>query len=129
MKISFDLDGVLLEKPEIYKALCRTMKNGGAQIGVLTGHKHSSKDKVLRRLYSLGYPKFDFYFGRREEDMAFNGAIRKSQVIDQECIDAHFDDYDFDWPDTVDLFASGGQESKILRLRSTESGKLGAVKV
>lgn len=129
MKFSFDLDGVLYEKTEAYKVLCRALKSSGAMIGVLSGHRHSSKDKVLKNLSDLGYPDFDFYFGRRPEDMHLNGAVRKSQVIKDEGIDVHFDDYDFDWPDTVDLFASCGQESKILRLHSTESGKLGAVKV
>ncbi len=129
MRISFDLDGVLYEKPEIYKVLCRALKNGGAMIGILSGHKHSSKDKVFKRLDDLGYPNFDFYFGRRPEDMHLNGAVRKSQVIRDEKIDIHFDDYDFDYPATVDLFALGGEESKVLRLRSAESGKLGEVSI
>lgn len=125
MKVSFDLDGVLYEKPKAYIALCYALKSGAATIGILTGHKHSSKDKVFKRLSDLGYPDFGFYFGRRPEDMHLNGAIRKSQIIKDESIDVHFDDYDYDFVDTIRLFALGGQEGKILRLHSVESGKLG----
>jgi hypothetical protein len=129
VKISFDLDGVLYEKPDFYISLCMALKAGGAELGVLTGHTHESGERTLDKLEQMGYPRFDFFFGRRPEDIPFNGAVRKSQVIRDEGIDLHFDDYDFDWPDTVELFAGGGQENRILRVRSCESGKLGRTSI
>lgn len=125
IKVSFDLDGVLYEKPTVWIPLCKAIKLAGGKIGVLSGHTHNSKDRVFAKLEIMGYPKFDFFFGRREEDMPFNGAVRKSQVIKDEDIDIHFDDYDYDFVDTVKLFAELGQEDKVLRVRSVESGKLG----
>lgn len=120
MIFSFDLDGVLYEYSGALVPIITSLKLAGHQVGVLSGHRQESEEKDRAKLLSMGYPEFDFYFGRRPEDMPFNGAIRKSQVLRDQEVDFHFDDYDFDHPDTIKLFAELGQETKIVRLRSRE---------
>lgn len=125
VRVSFDLDGVLYEKPDLYIVLCRLLKQAGAEIGVLTGHRHSSRDHVFTKLRRMGFPDFDFYFGREGEELKQNGAVMKSKAIDEYGISVHFDDYDFDYPETIRLFKELGMEDRIIRVRSVESGKLG----
>lgn len=120
MKFSFDLDGVCYERPEVFAAMARALQAAGHEVGVLSGHRQESGERVLAKLESLGFPRMDFYFGRRPGDMDKNGAVRKSRVIAAEGIALHFDDYDFDHPDTERLFRELGQEVSVARIRSTE---------
>lgn len=125
MRFSFDLDGVCYERSAVFAAIARALQSAGHEVGIVCGHRHESGDEILDKLEGLGFPLMDFYFGRRPEDTDKNGAVRKSQVIADYEIDLHFDDYDFDYADTIRLFRELGQESRIARVRSIESGKLG----
>lgn len=118
MKFSFDLDGVCYERPEVFAAIAHALQAAGHEVGVLSGHRQESGDRVLAKLERLGFPRMDFYFGRRPEDMDKNGAVRKSQVIAEEGIDLHFDDYDFNNRDTIRLFGALGQEQRVARVTS-----------
>lgn len=96
------------------------MQSRGHQVGVLTGHAHTSEEKDMALLVSLKFPKPDFYFGRTPEYMHLNGAHFKSMVIKREGITLHFDDYDFDNTDTERLFKELGQEEHIVRVKARQ---------
>lgn len=120
MKISLDLDGTAFERPEFFSALMALFQSAGNEVGILTGHKSTAEDRDRRKLLQLGFPDPSFYFGRTEEYMPLNGAIFKSHIIDREGIDLHFDDCDYDHPDTIRLFTSLGTMGKIVRLKSKD---------
>ena len=119
MKVSFDLDGTAFERPKFYAELAAALKLAGHQVGVLTGHSQKAESADCRKLADLGFPDMDFYFGRSGKFEALNGAHFKRMVIDREQIDAHFDDYDYDHPDTIRIFAELG-EDRVFRVRSSE---------
>ena len=119
MRFSFDLDGVCYERPEVFAAIAHALQSAGHEVGVLSGHRNGSGERTLDKLESLGFPRMDFFFGRRPEDMDKNGAVRKSQVIEEEGIALHFDDYDFNNTDTIRLFRELGQEGRVARVTSS----------
>lgn len=118
MKFSFDLDGVCYERPEVFAAIAHALQSAGHEVGVLSGHRHGSGERTLDKLEAMGFPRMDFFFGRRPEDMDKNGAVRKSQVIRDHEIALHFDDYDFNNADTIRLFRELGQECRVARVAS-----------
>lgn len=120
MKISIDLDGTLLEKQEFFAEFMRLFLAAGHEVGILTGHRHDREEHDREKLRELGFPSPSFYFGRTEEYMHLNGAHYKTMVIERESLDLHFDDYDYNHPDTIKLFSQLGQECKIARLRSAD---------
>lgn len=120
MKISIDLDGTLLEKREFFAEFMRLFIDAGHEVGILTGHRQDREEKDREKLRELGFPSPSFYFGRTEEYMPLNGAHYKTMVIEREGIDLHFDDYDYNHPDTIKLFSQSRQEHKIVRLRSAD---------
>lgn len=101
-----------------FRELMVAMQARGHQVGMLTGHRHDAKEKDIELMISRGFPMPDFHFGRTPEFMHLNGAHFKSMIIQREGIDLHFDDYDYDNPDTERLFATLGQEEKIARVRA-----------
>lgn len=123
MKISLDLDGTALAKMEFFRELMAALQARGHQVGILTGHAHTSKDHDVAKLVKLGFPRPDFYFGRTPEYLPLNGAHFKSMVIKREGIALHFDDYDYDNPDTMKLFGELGQEERIARLKAQKPVK------
>jgi hydroxymethylpyrimidine pyrophosphatase-like HAD family hydrolase len=120
MKISLDMDGTCLAKPEFFRELMAAMQARGHKVGILTGRKHTSEVACFAELSKLGFPKPDFYFGRTPEYMPLNGAHFKSMIIKREKIEIHFDDYDYDHTDTIKLFSELGQEDRIARLKARE---------
>lgn len=118
MKFSFDLDGVCYERPEVFAAIAHALQAAGHEVGILSGHRHGHWERTKAKLSDLGFPEMDFFFGRRPEDMDKNGAVRKSQVIEDEDIALHFDDYDFNNEQTIKLFGQLGQEPRIARVTS-----------
>lgn len=118
MKISFDLDGTAYDHLEFFRELCVAMQSTGHKVGVLTGHKQESEEHDRDKLRSLGFPEIDFYFGRTPDYMHLNGAHYKTMIIKREGISVHFEDYDYDHPDTNRLFKELGQEGRIFRVRS-----------
>lgn len=121
MKISLDLDGTCLEQQEFFKELMRLFLEAGHGVGILTGHRQDSENRDREKLAELGFPSPSFYFGRTEDYMHLNGAHYKSMVIEREGIDIHFDDYDYNHPDTIKLFSTLGQEHKIVRVKSRDN--------
>ena len=85
---------------------------------MLTGHSHDMESKDVALMLARGFPKPDFYFGRTPDYMHLNGAHFKSMVIKREGIAMHFDDYDYDNPDTDRLFKELGQEEQIARVKA-----------
>jgi len=123
MKISLDMDGTCLAKPEFFREFMVAMQAHGHQVGILTGRGHTSEGDTIAKLLKLGFPKPDFYFGRTPEYMSLNGAHFKSMIIKREGIELHFDDYDYDNTDTIKLFAELGQEERIARLKALPPAK------
>lgn len=129
LRLSFDLDGVLWERPEVFQPLIAAMVASGHEYGVVAGFHHSDERvaKVRARLASLGYPEPSFVLGRTDGYyMDRNGAVRKSDAIKELGIDLHFDDYDYDHPDTIRLFDELGQENRVVRIRSVERREFSA---
>jgi acid phosphatase class B len=123
MKISLDMDGTCLAKPEFFREFMAAMQARGHQVGILTGRAHTTEADGIATLSKLGFPKPDFYFGRTPEYMPLNGAHFKSMIIKREKIELHFDDYDYDHTDTIKLFAQLGQEERIARLKALPPAK------
>lgn len=123
MKISLDMDGTCVAKPEFFREFMAAMQARGHKVGILTGRPDTGQVKTLEQLSNLGFPKPDFYFGRTPEYMPLNGAHFKSMIIKREKIEIHFDDYDYDHTDTIKLFAELGQEERIARLKAFAPAK------
>jgi len=92
MKISFDLDGTLLDVPALKKIFIQLQQAN--EVGILTGHAEFMKKGDLEILNGMDIkPDFLIYhpvgFGRDEE----SSSIWKSQMIKKNKIDYHFDDY------------------------------------
>lgn len=123
LKISIDFDGTCWSRMGFFREMMLAMQAAGHHVGMLTGHKQESKDKDIELMVARGFPRPDFYFGRTEEWMHLNGAHFKSHIIKTEGIDMHFDDYDYDNPDTIKLFKELGQELYIARVKVREPHK------
>lgn len=123
MKISIDLDGTCYSKMGFFRELMAAMQARGHQVGILTGHNHTSEAEDVALLMRHGFQKPDFYFGRTPEYLPMNGAHFKSMIIKREGITLHFDDYDFDHADTIRLFAELGQEVHIARMKPRQPVK------
>jgi hypothetical protein len=119
MKISLDLDGTLYRYPDFFRMLMIALQSAGHEVGILTGHSQDSEAHDRQKLARMGFPPPDFYFGRTPEYMPLNGAHRKSDVIRTQGIAMHFDDYDYDNPETIRLFRELGQENHVCRLKGT----------
>lgn len=118
MKISIDFDGTLWSRMAFFREFMFAMQARGHQVGMLTGHSHDMESKDVALMLARGFPKPDFYFGRTPDYMHLNGAHFKSMVIKREGIAMHFDDYDYDNPDTDRLFKELGQEEQIARVKA-----------
>lgn len=118
MKFSFDLDGTVLERVELFREVVWALKERGHEVGILTGWPDTGESRARHRLAELDFPKPDFYFGRTKQYMPLNGAHFKSMIIEREGITAHFDDYDYGHPDTIRLFRELGQEAQVCRVFS-----------
>ncbi len=92
MKISFDLDGTLLDIPALKEIFLALQKDH--TVGVLTGHSPMFREQDFKRFEMLGVSP-DFYlhsehgFPNEVENSAWKG-----RVIAEQGIDYHFDDYD-----------------------------------
>lgn len=117
LKISIDFDGTLWSRMGFFRPLMISLQKDGHQVGMLTGHRHTSEEKDIALMLSRGFPRPNFYFGRTPDFMHLNGAHFKSMIIQREGIDMHFDDYDYDNPDTEKAFRELGQELRIARVK------------
>ena len=116
MKVSIDLDGTLWRYQDFFRRLMISLQQLNDEVGILTGHKQSDKEKDYDKLFKNGFPYPNFYFGRTPDYMHLNGAHYKTMIIKREGIDIHFDDYDYDNADTERLFKELGEEGKIFRV-------------
>lgn len=102
MKISIDLDGTLYFKLDFFREMITKLQDNH-EVGILTGHSQESWQRDIEKLNSLGvYPVF--YLGRTAEYIPFNGAKFKIDMIRLHNIDIHFDDFDYNNPETIRLF-------------------------
>lgn len=122
MKISIDFDGTLWDHMAFFREFMTVMQKSGHQVGMLTGHSMDTKDKDIELMKARNFPKPDFYFGRTEKYMSYNGAVYKSFIIRTENIDLHFDDCDFALPETISLFNEhlGDQLYKLVVMKHRE---------
>lgn len=116
MKVSIDFDGTLWSRMAFFRLLMVALQSGGHQVGMLTGHRQDAEERDVALMISRGFPKPDFYFGRTPDYMHLNGAHYKSMIIEREGIDMHFDDFDYDNPETEKLFRELGQMERIVRV-------------
>ena len=116
MKISIDFDGTCWSRMEFFRTLMKCFQAQGHKVGMLTGHSHDHAEKDIELMVKRGFPRPDFYFGRTPEYMHLNGAHYKSMIIKREGIDIHFDDYDYDNPETTKLFKELGSEEKVFKV-------------
>ena len=107
LKISIDMDGTLWQNMAFFRELMKVMQGQGHEVGILTGHGLQSEKPDIDLMIARGFPKPDFWFGRAEEDLPYNGAVMKSRRILSELIDYHYDDLDYGNPDTLRLFKEG----------------------
>lgn len=124
MKISIDFDGTMWSRMGFFREFMLAMQARGHQVGVLTGHSHESEERDVALMVARGFPRPNFYFGRTPEYMALNGAHYKSMIIQREGIALHFDDYDYDNPQTERLFKELGQEERIARVKARQPIKV-----
>jgi len=122
MKISIDYDGTMWSHMAFFRALMHTMQTAGHQVGVLTGHTPDGKDRDIALMVARGFPVPDFWFGRTEAYISSNGAVYKSDTILKENIDIHFDDYDFNNPETEAIFKEklGDQFYRVIKVEHRE---------
>ena len=104
MRISIDFDGTMWSHMGFFREFMRAMQSAGHQVGVLTGHSASTAEADIRLMIARGFPRPDFYLGRTTEYLPFNGAKFKLDMIRLHGIDYHFDDFDYDNPETTRLF-------------------------
>src|SRR5260221_4970468 len=107
LKISIDMDGTLWQNMGFFREFMLMMQGQGHQVGILTGHGLESEKPDIELMIARGFPKPDFWFGREEADLPYNGAEMKSRRILSENIDYHYDDLDYDNPVTFELFKVG----------------------
>jgi len=106
MKVSIDFDGTLWSHMNFFREFMKAMQAQGHQVGMLTGHKQESEEHDIAKMEEYNFPRPDFFFGRTPEYMHLNGAHYKSDMIVKHNIDIHFDDFDYDHPDTKKIFDS-----------------------
>lgn len=122
MKISIDYDGTMWSHMNFFRQLMISMKAAGHSVGCLTGHEPRIRDSDISLMLSRGFPEPDFWFGRTPEYVPFNGAKFKSAMILQEGIDIHFDDFDYNNPETERLFKEclGDEFYRIVKVQHRE---------
>lgn len=124
MKISIDFDGTMWSHMAFFRELMRFYQTSGHTVGVLTGHSHDPFhiQRDIDLMTARGFNRPDFYFGRTPEYMAFNGAVRKSDIILSENISLHFDDFDFNNPETERIFKErlGMEFYRIVKMQHRE---------
>lgn len=103
MKISVDLDGTLYAHAAFFRALFRLYQAAGHTVGVLTGHADYGEEHDRKKLGDMGIVP-DFYLGRTPAYIPRNGMHFKLDMIADHGIDLHFDDLDYDYPDTTRIF-------------------------
>lgn len=121
MRFSFDLDGVLYERTDMWREIMLALKAAGHEVGVLSGHHQHSEDHVRKKLVSMGFPVIDFYRGREGEMLAKNGAVMKAAAIEEMGIALHFDDFDFGNAETERLFHELADMTRVARVTSRET--------
>ena len=107
LKISIDFDGTMWSHMTFFRNFMWAMKAAGYQVGCLTGHNEECKQADIDLMVARGFPAPDFWFGRSLEYVSKNGSVYKSVVILREGIDIHFDDADFNNPESLRLFKEG----------------------
>jgi len=107
MKFSIDFDGTMWQHMDFFREFMIAMQARGHQVGCLTGHNAPDMEQPdINLMVARGFPKPDFWLGRTPEYIPYNGAKFKSDMIKQYNIDIHFDDYDYDNPETKAIFES-----------------------
>ena len=54
------------------------------------------------------------YFGRTPDYQGLNGAHFKVYIMQRECVDIHFDDYDFGNIETIRIFQASTVRDKVM---------------
>ena len=105
-----------------FRQLMLTMQAAGHFVGCLTGHEPRIRESDIALMRSRGFPEPDFWFGRTPEYVPFNGAKFKSHIILQENIDIHFDDFDYNNPQTEAMFKAllGAEFYRIIKVQHRE---------
>lgn len=122
MKISIDFDGTLWSHMEFFREFMAAMQDYGHEVGMLTAHNEDMRETDLALLELRKFPVPDFWLGRPAEYQGTTSADFKSDVILREGIDLHFDDCDFDNPETSQTFDEklGPLAYKVIRVRHRE---------
>ena len=114
MKISIDFDGTLWHHMKFFREFMWAMTHRGHQVGILTGHSLEIREKDIALMIDRGFPHPDFYVGRTPESPASSNF--KLEMISHHNIDIHFDDFDFDDPETTQVFNSSWLRQKIIKV-------------
>ena len=109
MKISVDLDGTLYAHAAFFRSLFRLYQAAGHTVGILTGHADYGEEHDRKRLGEMGIVP-DFYLGRTADWMPKNGMWYKLFEIRNSDIDLHFDDLDYDHPETTKIWREAPDE-------------------
>jgi hypothetical protein len=92
MRISFDLDGTAWKYREIFSKLAHLFKSSGHEVGILTAHGENLRQRDLELWLARGFPHPDFAFYHNNN--ATPVSIWKAEVMADEWIDIHFEDFD-----------------------------------
>ena len=103
MKISLDYDGTIWQHQEFFKAFIKAMQAAGHKVGMLTAHRPETKDKDIALMVARGFSRPDFYIGRPSGTGMGIGAY-KAKMIEENNIDYHFDDCDYNSPKVIEDF-------------------------
>lgn len=104
MKVSIDFDGTMWDHMAFFRDLMKSLQAAGHEVGCLTGHEPRIMENDIALMVARGFPKPDFWLGRTPEYVPFNGAKFKIDMIRAHGIDVHFDDFDYNNPETKRLF-------------------------
>ena len=117
MKISIDLDGTLWAHMDFFRNFMKAIQLQNHKVGILTGHNLENKQHDIDKMIANRFPIPDFYYGKEtDQDKATNGAYFKARKIKEENIDIHFDDNDYDNPETYRLVQQLGIQEKIFKV-------------
>jgi hypothetical protein len=114
MKIALDLDGTCWKHKEFFINLCKSMKNMGHSIGILTAHfEEECKNKDLDKWINDGFPQPDFYIGRKGDEHNMLIGEWKRNMLDKYKIDYLFDDFGGNNSDIINTFFEKDTDSTV----------------
>ena len=120
MLVSIDFDGTMWSHMAFFRALMIGLQTQGHQVGCLTGHAAETEAADVRLMMSRGFPAPNFYFGRTPEFIPLNGAHFKLTMIEKHRIAMHFDDFDYNNPETRRIFDASPLRGRIIKVEHRE---------